>query len=276
MSPGDGYVRLQTQDNGGIPDGYHTGGVWYHPQRPNYIWKPLDGIVNVAPNPYHAPTGEVDNLDEIVKLGLPSFPKNYERVDQNGRSWIVRRRATVLGPNYGQTPTKEQALAIERDLRTLNGHLWTINDYLCVAIDPDTNLPFVLDMSVAGLNSPATRHLCSDEHYYMHWIEQCGLANIYNLRKTGAKIMIGRDGIYHKMIMAGHKEYIVLYGTEREITTLPHDLLPYARILHRDDVDGLCTFFLAKEPIPDFLQKSYDLIFMWQPWPEPKEVTGGR
>lgn len=49
---------------------------------------------------------------------------------------------------------------------------------------------------------------------------------------------------------------------------LPHDLLPYARIIHQDDVDGLCTFFsCGRSRNPDLFQKSWNLIFMWQPWP---------
>jgi len=116
ITPGEGFTKLEVKNHDNRPEGLHTGGVYLSPDK-SEIWKPLDGG-NVWDGPHYA-TLEAECLEEMA--GEPAFPRNWRVEEQNGRRWLVRRRAVVFGQDVALSYLNLQdVLRVERGLKALN------------------------------------------------------------------------------------------------------------------------------------------------------------
>jgi hypothetical protein len=173
--PGPGYVRMPISPH----EGFHTGGPWLHPDQPDVIWKPLDA------RPF-APVLVATREAEVLELlaDQPGFPSNWQLDERNGRRWLIRRRAVVLGPV--EPPTRGEAFTIEAALRILNAAGWSMHDHVTVARDPDTSAVFVLDLSAAA-PEPIARFR-SDSQAWCRWVREVGYSDLADLRVAARKL----------------------------------------------------------------------------------------
>lgn len=177
VPPGPGFERLP------IPagEGLHTGGPWFDPALPDLIWKPLDARPFVNADVL-VPTREAEILGLLA--GRPGFPRNWTSAVINGRGWIIRRRAEVLGPDT--PPTRAEALEIEQALRALNAAGWCLNDHVTVARDAETGQVFVLDLSAAAPQPVA--HFRDDWRAWCRWVRAVGHGNLAELREAAYNV----------------------------------------------------------------------------------------
>lgn len=177
VAPGPAFERLP------IPagEGLHTGGPWFEPTAPSLIWKPLDARP-FANADVLVPTREAEILGLLA--GRPGFPCNWTSAVVNGRGWIIRRRAEVIGPDA--PPTHAEALEIEQALRALNAVGWCLNDHVTAARDPETGAPFLLDLSAAAPQSVA--HFRDDWRAWAKWARALGHGDLAELREAAYSV----------------------------------------------------------------------------------------
>lgn len=151
-----------------LPDGVHCG-VWYSPKQQEY-WKPTTCIPHrVATERY--PTDELLCLRENQDLAC--IPPNWRiHTDKNGLDWIVRRPARMVEPKEARQLIKADGLVmLEQTLRELNRRGWAVGDHLSVAIDRETYVPFILDLSCAMKRSSPINE---DEERWFKWLDVMG------------------------------------------------------------------------------------------------------
>lgn len=256
VSPGPGFERLP------IPagEGLHTGGPWFDPAAPDLIWKPLDARPFVNADVL-VPTREAEILGLLA--GKPGFPRNWTTAVINGRSWIIRRRAEVLGPDT--PPTRAEALAIEQGVRALNAAGWCLNDYVTAARDPETGQAFLLDLSAAAPQLVA--HFRDDWRAWCRWVRAVNLGDLAELREAAYRVA---DAV----ILLRHPErcgFSHVYASAS--TSLPE--LPTAALLVDCSMLGdvldtrapasVVAWVLAAEPLDVPTCVGLDLQWGWSP-----------
>lgn len=277
VSPGEGYIRLEVpQVPGKPPEGMHTGGVWYHPDYPDHIFKPLDGRP-FANADCHVETREAEILMLLGGMpgGMPGFPRNWHVERWNGRRWLVRNRAYTCPPYEPKDLfTLEHVLTIEQGLRALNTAGWILNDRLNVALDYDSYEPFILDLSSAAPESVA--HFCNDEWRWTEWVKEIGSsAGLLRLRRSGRDLVQGRESrgrwpAGFRYVYASRNRPLSWLWMEKPVcdAELEHTMPKPDLHVH---TWLICTQLLD----PDYLQR-YELTFAWAPWgPQQPPQEGG-
>ncbi len=148
---------------------------------PDLIWKPLDARPFVNADVL-VPTREAEILGLLA--GRPGLPRNWTSAVINGRGWIIRRRAEVLGPDT--PPTRAEALEIEQALRVLNAVGWCLNDHVTAARDAETGQVFVLDLSLA--TPQPVKHFRDDWRAWCRWVRAVGHGDLAELREAAYSI----------------------------------------------------------------------------------------
>ena len=177
VAPGKGFERLPIP----VGEGQHTGGPWFDPALPNIIWKPQDARPFVNADVL-VPTREREILGLLADR--PAFPRNWMTAVTNGRCWIIRRRAEIIGPDA--PPTQAEALEIEQGVRALNAVGWCLNDHVTAARDPDTSAPFLLDLSAAA--PQPVEHFRDDWRAWVRWARALGHSDLADLREAAYSV----------------------------------------------------------------------------------------
>ncbi len=142
-TPGANFTKLRIPCN----EGFHTGGPYLSPDGLE-VWKPLDGISHLSTVTCRIPTQEAIVLECMADK--PGFPRNWRVELANDRQWLIRAKCQVIGQGLPITSLSlSQILYIENAVRFLNANHWEVADRLSIAIDPNTNTPFILDLSAA-------------------------------------------------------------------------------------------------------------------------------
>jgi hypothetical protein len=126
----------------GLPDGFHTGGVYLLKRNGNnLVYKPLDG--RPCPNcDGHVPTMEAAALHALA--GLPFFPRNWWIEERNGRRFLVRPWATIVHP---RDLGLEMLWRIAEAVSAANRRQWEIGDLITVGKIGEEW--FIVDLSTA-------------------------------------------------------------------------------------------------------------------------------
>lgn len=188
VSPGEGFSYLPMPSTEGI----HTGGLWLSPCG-EYVWKPLDA--RPYPNSEcRVPTLEADCL--LHMKGQIGFIDNWEVKESNSRWWVVRPYCKVVGQSFPiEWVTQEVVEQVEGAVRTLNAHHWEAftADDLSVAIDPHTQLPFLLDLSNAHYKSAQGNWKADDSDTLYRWMKAVGWGRVAELREQGRSLLHSRE-----------------------------------------------------------------------------------
>lgn len=185
ITPGDGFTRMAMPlSPKGYPEGIHTGAPFLAPDGLT-VWKPLDC------KPYQncecrVPTDEAVVLELVA--GQPCFPRNWQTCTQNGRQWLVRPRVNVYGQDLEITLLgREQVLAIEQAVRTLNEAHWQVGDDLVIAQDVDGQ-PFILDLSNAQFMGAGKAWPADDTNRMVELMERAEYFDLVTLRQLGRSV----------------------------------------------------------------------------------------
>lgn len=249
----------------GLPEGCHTGGPFYLPSHPDLIWKPLDAL------PYVNCTVRcATREDEALKVaeGLAGFGDGVT-VIQNGRRWLVRKRAHVVGIGNDADPRSldiAEVLALEADIKAFNRRGWIIDDHLSVAIDAESYNLFVLDLSSAQPMS--VPHFCHDEDKWMDWLKAMRFTTLYELRRAAKNIVHGRGGIITALSDPADLDYTHVYGSYNRPFSFAWAEPIDAKLVQTVPSQGnpMHTWVVTKEPLPADYCKRYELRFGWSPW----------
>ncbi len=264
VPPDARFKRLEWQQSvGALPEGIHTGGVWYDP-RPGLdtIWKPLDGRPYVNAD-CHVETREEQTL-ELMK-GQPGFPINWYINQANGRRWLVRKRAYTAPPADPRDIFRpEHALIIEQGMRELNARGWELNDHVNVAIDPDTYEPFILDLSTAA--PQPVKHFCNDEWRWERWAESMGFKQIVAWRDAAQRVVDGREPLLDQYDPQNYEYRHVYASYNRPFSFAWADTVD-AKLVHSSTLKhGVHTWIVAKAPLDPEYCRRYELEYGWSPW----------
>jgi hypothetical protein len=188
VSPGEGFSYLPLPPR----EGTHTGGLWRSPDG-GEVWKPLDA------RPYpnsdcRVPTLEADCLFQMK--GQPGFIENWSVQQANGRWWMVRPYCKVIGQTFPvEHVTQEMIEQVEVAVRMLNAHHWEAfqADDLTVAIDPHTQLPFLLDLSNAHPKTPQGNWKADDSDSLYKWMKAVGWESLAELRERGRSLLHSKE-----------------------------------------------------------------------------------
>lgn len=255
VSPGPDFTRLTGQRLDGLADGFHTGGAWLSPDG-NEVWKPTDG------RPFANADCHTETLEAVVlakMTGLPAFPANWRIETANGRRFIVRRRAAVLGRDIGFAEfSRADALLVEAGLRQLNARYWAIGDEISVAIDPDSGEPFILDLSAAHRETPPLPP-ADDDWRFRRWLEQIGQHDLLEFRKQARRVI--KPALSSRWILGDGvpgwpgREWRYVYAAPERID------LPRAHYVEGDGQLWLVT----PEPLDDDTVERCGLTWGWSP-----------
>lgn len=256
VSPGLGFERLPRPAG----EGFHTGGPWYEPAAPALIWKPLDARP-FANADVLVPTREAEVLGLLA--GRPGFPRNWTSAAVNGRCWIIRRRAVVLGPDT--LPTQAEVLEIEQALRALNAAGWCLNDHVSAARDLESGRVFVLDLSAAA--PQPIRHFRDDWRAWCRWARAVGHTDLADLREAAYTIADLVSWLHHPERRALPHVYACAS------TDLPE--LPMGALCVNADRDGealnmpiptgVAAWVLTADPLDEATRKRLSLTWGWSP-----------
>lgn len=181
--PFDGnFIKLTGTRADGLPDGVHTGGAFLHVDT-DTVWKSL--IARPYPNAeVLIETHETDILATFA--GQPFFPSNWRTEIVNGRPWMVRRVATIVGQEFAFRDMERSVMYdLEQAVRKVNRAGWEINDVISLGYDHHYNNLFIVDLSSAAQVQPI--HFCDDTervHQFMRW---CKFETIPELRHKASK-----------------------------------------------------------------------------------------
>ena len=151
VSPTSDAVKMKSAPD----DGIHTGGCWLMGER---VYKPLDARPYMNAD-FHVPTLEAEMLAAFADdTTFTMCPKNWEVEELNGRRWLVRDKAIIVG----QDVTFDEAeidlpflRVIENAIRYINSKGWQINDSIQIAVDESDGSYFLYDLSNASRNPNA-------------------------------------------------------------------------------------------------------------------------
>jgi hypothetical protein len=187
VAPGPGFTRMPQSPL----EGRHTGGPFFCPSG-REVWKPLDCLP--YPNAeYRLPTREAEVLE--LMAGKPGFPRNWRVEVANGRRFLVRKLACVIGETFETTSvTRAHVSLIEQAIRALNSRYWEVGEVvgkvLKGAIDPDTDEPFILDLSNASVRKHAPEKLYADDQFlFEQWAWQFDAGRpLVSLRRSARRV----------------------------------------------------------------------------------------
>ena len=261
VSPAPEAVRLTGKRADGLPDGFHTGGAWLLGEE---VWKPLDG------RPYanaegHYPTLEAECLEEMA--GQPLFPRNWRIEEQNGRRFIVRKKATIIGQDIDyKSMTLPRLLEVERGVRALNRAGWEINDPITLGFDDDLYALFLLDLSAAGRMPNKGCCVADDTWRLEKFFELCKADLLIKLRRNARHVTAEIPFILE------HPNHRHVYGSfNRPIdgmwARLPGEPVfvhtPYGSANWTESVPH--TWVVTTEPLDDETLERYELRWGWSP-----------
>lgn len=252
-APGIDFVKLNTPH-----EGIHTGGVWYHADRPDELWKPLDGRA-YANAEWHIPTREAEVLN--LMAGVSGFPRNWRVVEHPDRRWLVRNRALRI-PQDVHILRQEHILTIEQALRELNKRGWTIGDALSVAFDQAEKCPFILDLSAA---TPIAR--ANDQDRFLYWAEHVGAAHLVALRRQACALL------HHASWIAEHGpggDWHVYASLTRPVSA-HWCRIPGAHFV-QDGLNGVQTWIVTAQPLDQQTLDQFELVYGWSSWDGPAAV----
>lgn len=260
VTPGLGSVKIFRDRKDGLPDGYHTGGVY---EFQGEVWKPLDG------RPYancenHFPTQEDEAL--LALSEHPWYPKNWRTEVRNNRRWLVRPTCYQLDDVLTSGIKRDFVLKLEDAVRFANGKGWFINDYLSILIDPNTYQPFIGDLSCAQYRNTPT-HLDWEGDRVERFLEDWKCDVVFNERRNTESFYMhawahDRD----------FKEVQYIYGSFNRPLSRMWATLPKDAVLFDNDQGNWTkgipwTFITTTEPLSDELIHRYELRWCWSPWP---------
>lgn len=251
LSPGEGFTRVPLPRGVGI----HCGGVFRSPDK-KYIYKPLDcrdGHQNNAPR---LRTQEDVVLD--VMAGAPGFPRNWHVEQKNGREWLVRPACLTIPGTFPLAELREaHVLEIEAGLRALNEKNWDLGDGLEVAIDPQTRLPFLLDLSCSLYRGPKCSDLYRDDSSrFDTWVETVGFAEVSRFRWDARHIVESVRFHYRYP-----KEYTHVYATTSGPFTRSSEL-PGALLIEADRQKSEVWTWIVL-PVRLDVRRASDLGLIW-------------
>lgn len=260
IAPGERFTRMT------IPakEGLHTGGPFLSPDGTE-VWKPLDGC------PYPKAGYRVATQEDVVlelMAGTIGFPRNWHVKDAGGRRFLVRKYAAVIPETFeASRVTQEHVLHVEQALRALNAKYWTIGDPLKVAIDPETQEPFVLDLSIAHhMGSPAASSIykANDSRAFERWAsEVVGHPLIVKLRGDA------RHVVHHIgwVLEHGQRHWWVYGSRTHPMNELwPGANIPDAIYIPADAHDtGMQSWVVVPAQLSDALISRYRLTWGWAP-----------
>jgi hypothetical protein len=260
VAPGEGFTRMI------IPaaEGRHTGGPFLSPDG-TQVWKPLDG--RPYPNAGYRVATQEDVVLELM-AGIIGFPRNWRVQQAHGRRFLVRRLARVIPETFEVARvTTAHVLQIEQALRLLNAKYWTIGDPLKVAIDPETQEPFVLDLSIAhkmGSPTASPPYKADDSWVFERWAsEVVGHSQIVKLRGDARHVV-------HQIrwVREHGRRHWWVYGSPRCAMDeqWPGTALPDAIYVPADEqVTGMRSWVVVPTQISDALVSHYHLVWGWAP-----------
>jgi len=259
VGPSPDAIRLTGVRPDGLPDGTHTGGAWL---LDGMVFKPLDG------RPYancenHYPTREAECLEQMA--GIPLFPRNWHIEEQNGRRFLVRKQAYTIPEQIDYKALKhEQVLMIEQGVRGLNRAKWEINDFISLAIDPDSYEIFLLDLSAAQAMNGTGCYRADDEWRVHEFFKLCGEERLIDFRQNASRVL-------HKECWnMYHPGYHHVYASfSRPISGLWARIPGAPEYVHESFGDWNnstpWTWIITKEPLSQEILDRYELEWGWSP-----------
>jgi hypothetical protein len=260
VAPGEGFTRLS------IParEGRHTGGPFLSPDG-SEVWKPLDG--RPYPNAGYRVATQEDVVLELM-AGTIGFPRNWRVQQAYGRRFLVRKLARVIPETFEVVcVTKAHVLQIEQALRLLNAKYWTIGDLLKVAIDPETQEPFVLDLSIAypmGSPTASPPYKADDSWVFERWAKEVvGHSQIVKLRGDARHVVHQIRWVREH----GHRHWWV-YGSSDDVMDerWPGTAIPNAIYVPADKQGtGMYSWVVVPAQLSNALVSYYHLVWGWAP-----------
>jgi hypothetical protein len=253
VSPGEGFTYLPLPELEGI----HTGGLWRSPDG-EQVWKPLDA------RPYpnsdcRVPTLEADCLSQMK--GQPGFIENWSIQQANGRWWIVRPYCKVVGQTFPvEHVTQVMIDQVEIAVRMLNAHHWEALqcDDLTVAIDPQTQLPFLLDLSNAHPKTPQGNWKADDSNSLYKWMRSIEWGRIAELRQHGQSLLHSKEWLNLTRFNEQYELHKHVYRLEQIITVSIEGMF----VSYKDQTWWVLPFCLTPEQCDQ-----YRTEWAWSPVP---------
>lgn len=249
--------RITGERPDGMPDGYHTGGAYLWE---GMVYKPLDG------RPYanadcHVQTQEDKILD--VMQDVPLFQKNWHVEELNGRRFLVRKQAIIVGSkDYAWTDLdRDQVLQVEQSLRMLNYRNIEINDPISMGFDENGDM-FIVDLSCAGYTNPGFLNGADDTNHVLNFFKLCRYNGLFNLRRKARNAS-------EAFILSHDKDYRHVYASfNRPISGLWASI-PGAVYVHNERADwdnGIPhSWVVTDKPLSDDVIYRYELSWGWSP-----------
>jgi hypothetical protein len=263
-------IRLTGIRADGLPNGFHTGGAWLVVET-DEVWKPLDGRP-YANCEYHYPTDEVEALEAMA--GEPLFPRNWRVEEVNGRRFLVRKRAHIVGQDIEYRHlSKEQVLMVEQSIREFNRRGWEVNDELQLGIDPDTYELFLVDLSTAMYRPPEQRKGCyvpDEERRIKQFFKECGCDWLVTLREAAYRVINNLEINLIECIEKKREGFVHVYASfNRPIDSMWADFPCEVEFIHNDWTNWEQaiphTWIVAQELLDEEISKKYELIWGWSP-----------
>jgi hypothetical protein len=266
----------------GLPDGYHTGGVWLTPDETE-VYKPLTAWP-CANATERYPTDEAKCLAEMS--GQPGFlPSDAWRVEErNGEQWLVIPRLYFWPQERDvlMRPELEDFLLIESAMKALNAAGWEYNDLPQLAYYQGT--PVLVDFSIA--HKPSSWGMSHGDEWRMDrwWEKAAERKDIAALRRRGGHVrhavrcpqFCDKEAEPYNVLDRFYpreederREYEYIYAsTRRPMSALwgPKEGIVYMRG-DEQKRPRVYTWLACDHLLPDDLVKSIELTMAWTPWP---------
>ncbi len=207
VPPHEDATRLTGQHANGQPDGVHTGGPF---RWQNEIWKPLDGRP-YANYSFHYPTRELDALTALA--GFAFVPKHWRHEYRNGRHWIVRPYAHLVGgPKLDWTwLTLDKVLALEQAILAIGRAGWELHEEPSLAFNPAPKWYDLYQIDFSNATNSCGNVRYNDDHdRFLTWLPYAGHQRLATLRGTGKQVMMD---IWIKDIKAEHMRWRHVYAS---------------------------------------------------------------
>ena len=282
ISPGPDFIKMpSTIRPDGLPDGYHTGGVWLSPDE-SEVWKPLDGKCAGGTERY--PTYEAECLTEMT--GKPGFPANWRVEEQNGRHWLVRPKCLLWPQDKDRLMGHPPYRLVEDALFAMNEAGWEYNDLPQLAYDWLVTAEWcLLDFSIAHKPDKWQTNWHGDFDRVMKWYRLMGQDWIADLRQRG------KHHVYHAIQLPEfcnakeepynvldafypltkeqRREYVYIYASTNRPMSYLWARMDGVRYLGADTSKRghvhtwvVCDHLLDQETV-----NRYELTFAYRPWP---------
>jgi len=256
VAPGDSAVRLTGTRADGLPDGIHTGGAWLFEGE---VWKPLDG------RPYmnaqcHVPTEEAECLAEVEG---DLFPRNWRVEERNGRRFLVRPEASVVGSACDWTDIPEAlALRVEAAIYRMNALGWELGDEITLA--RARGEWFVVDLSAA--HRVAAPWTADDRTQVARFLTRCGMGWLVKVRdRARHALSIANQA---RLLAGGGDRFLHIYASFNRPMSPAWARFPVeVEYVHNERADWgeaiPWTWVLSSDPIPAEKLASYELRTGW-------------